>query len=360
MGTKIISPYIIGLLSDKSENPMRIIHWTNFLALSGFALLFLIPEVRHQSGINDVGLGDQRSFIFLCFIVFFFSFFWNGVIAQYEAVTLLNLGQDYHRYGSIRVWGSAGFIVAVIVLGELFEALSINLIPLVMLSMFAAIWISSLMLQSLCPTRRVDSSPERGSFSSIIRSSHVLAILVVCFLMKFSYGTYYTFYTIYLIDYGYSESMIGVLWGVSVMAELILFYYAGRFIQRFAISHIFMVCILVAGLRWLMIGTNPSSLTILFIAQCTHAITFAIYHAAAIEWVRRAFGVRFMGQGQALYSAVSFGLGGALGALLCGFLWTNQRSIWWEINWYISAGAMVIAALVMFFAKLPKAIERGG
>lgn len=359
MGTKIISPYLIGLLSDRSENPMKIIHWTNLFALIGFAVLFLIPDIRRSTVSSAGQLNEQSIFLFLCLVVFIWSFFWNGVIAQYEAITLLHLGKEYHRYGLIRVWGSLGFIVAVIALGKLIELTSINIIPVTMLLMFLAIWASSLTLRDLCPTRRIDEHANNKSFLGILKKQHVLAVIAVCFLVKFSFATYYTFYTIYLIDYGYSESMIGLLWGVSVFAELILFFYAGRIITSFRISRILLLCVIAGVIRWLFIAFQPGNLTVLILMQCLHAIVFALYHATAIEWVRRAFGISLMGQGQALYSAVSFGLGGAIGALVCGYLWTNDRSFWWDVNWYISAGALVIAALVIVLVKLPKSIEYG-
>ena len=96
----------------------------------------------------------------------------------------------------------------------------------------------------------------------------------------------------------------------------------------------------------------------MLLAQLTHAVTFALYHATAIEWVRRAFGRRYMGQGQALYSAVSFGLGGALGALVCGLLWTDLRSHWWVVCWLMSSVALLIAMVLLKVIKLPPAIER--
>lgn len=357
LGTKIISPYVIGLHSDRSSNPMRVIQRTNLLALIGFVVIFVLPGAREFGAERASGLDQLQPFVALCFIVLFFSFFWNGVIAQYEAVTLLNLGQHYQRYGSIRVWGSAGFIVAVVVLGWMFEWMALAYLPVIMSLMLAFIWLSSLTLNTTPQVEVKTVGEGAGSFRWILRQSHVLWVLFVCFLMKFSYGTYYTFFTIYLIDYGYSEAQIGFFWGLSVLAELALFYYAGKFIARYSLKTIFLVCFFAAMLRWWFIAELPQNLVALLVAQLSHALTFALYHAAAIEWVRRAFGEPFMGRGQALYSAVSFGLGGALGALTCGLLWTDHRSEWWAINWYISIVALVLGVLVLCFVKLPSQIN---
>jgi PPP family 3-phenylpropionic acid transporter len=83
--------------------------------------------------------------------------------------------------------------------------------------------------------------------------------------------------------------------------------------------------LLLAALRWLMIGFGAASVGVLVLAQCLHAATFGSFHAAGIEFVRRHFGYADQGQGQALYSAISFGAGGALGALGSGWLWDRSQ-----------------------------------
>ncbi|OQX47465.1 MAG: MFS transporter, partial [Candidatus Sedimenticola endophacoides] len=47
------------------------------------------------------------------------------------------------------------------------------------------------------------------------------------------------------------------------------------------------------------------------------------FHAAAIHLVHHYFTGRHQGRGQALYSSLSFGLGGALGNLFSGYLWSG-------------------------------------
>ena len=61
----------------------------------------------------------------------------------------------------------------------------------------------------------------------------------------------------------------------------------------------------------------------LVIAQLLHAATFGSFHAAAIHLVFRFFKGRLQGRGQALYSSLSYGAGGAAGALVSGVLWES-------------------------------------
>ena len=56
-------------------------------------------------------------------------------------------------------------------------------------------------------------------------------------------------------------------------------------------------------------------------AQTLQAASFGDSHAVAIYLIHRLFTGSHQGRGQALYSSVSFGAGGAVGSLVSGYLW---------------------------------------
>jgi len=61
----------------------------------------------------------------------------------------------------------------------------------------------------------------------------------------------------------------------------------------------------------------------MLLAQVLHAVTFGVYHATAIRLIHELFRGRHQGKGQALYSSLSFGAGGAVGSLYSGFAWDH-------------------------------------
>jgi len=335
MGTKIVSPYLLGAFTDRSGKPMKVIRWSNFAALLCFLALFAQTLLPID--------GTQR-FYLLVAVIFGFSFFWNAVIGQYEAVTLLALGDHYEKYGTIRAWGSVGFIVTVILLGAIFEIINIDQLPLIMAFILALIWISSLVPLTV-HTQAAHSEPV--GFSKIIKKPDVLAFFAGCFLMKMAHGPYYVFYSIYLDGYGYSKSTIGLLWGGAVLAEFALFFVMAKVLRQYSIRTILIYSTAFAALRWLLIGYFPTQISTLIFAQALHAFTFASYHATAVEWVRRRFGNAYQGQGQAVYSAVSFGAGSALGAFISGIIWTDSLSSAWQHTW-LFATIVSVAGLLVF------------
>ena len=351
MGTKIISPSVLGWFSDRYKNTMLVVRRANFLALICFSALFLLPNATTTlvDG-QSTGLASGQSFLYLCLVVFLFSFFWNGVIAQYEAVTIVSLGSNYKKYGLIRIWGSIGFTITVFLIGWYFNLYPISHVPWFMLGLLILIWLSTLSIYSV--RNQTVNADSTKLFLDRLKQKDAILIFFACFLMKFSFATYYTFYTIYLAKLGYSQLQIGLLWGLSVTAEMISFLFAARMIQAIGLKNVLLLTFFVAALRWFLIPNFDHNFSALALIQLLHGASFAVYHAAAIEWVRRHFAKNSMAQGQAMYSAVSFGLGGAVGALLIGMLWTNEQSNWWAICWYVVALSAALGTLAI--ASVPK------
>jgi PPP family 3-phenylpropionic acid transporter len=119
-----------------------------------------------------------------------------------------------------------------------------------------------------------------------------------------------------------------------------------RLLHRWGARKVLIASLVLAALRWLMIGYLPDSLAMLLIAQLLHAATFGTFHAAAIHLVHHYFQGRLQGRGQALYSSVSFGAGGAIGALGSGFAWEGLGP---ELTYALASAVAVLGALVAWY-----------
>jgi PPP family 3-phenylpropionic acid transporter len=141
--------------------------------------------------------------------------------------------------------------------------------------------------------------------------------------MQASHGPYYAFYSIFMKDHGYSETLIGQLWALGVLAEVGLFVIMHHLLDRLGARRVLIASLGLAALRWVIIGYFADSLVAVLLAQLLHAATFGTFHAAAIHLVHHYFRGRHEGRGQALYSSVSFGAGGAVGSLIAGYAWAT-------------------------------------
>lgn len=298
--TKIFAPYAWGWVADHTSRPVTIIRLTSVLSVIAF-----------------VGVFYDNSFWWIALAMFLFSIFWNSSLPIFESNTLNHLGDDVQDYSGIRLWGSLGFIVAVVIVGEVLETSSITLVPKIILGLLLGIMLMSFFIAERKPVHHESQEP----ISSVIKQPVVIAFLTVCFLMLLSHGPYYTFYSIHLEDHGYSRRLIGILWGVGVIAEVVVFLLMNRLLPAIGVRKLLLITFSLTALRWLLIGAFVDSLAILLFAQLFHAFSFGVFHAVGIILIHHYFKGKHQARGQALYSSLSFGAGGAAGSLLSGIFW---------------------------------------
>ncbi|MES9903082.1 MAG: MFS transporter [Sedimenticola sp.] len=324
MATKFLAPYVWGWLGDHLGRRMVIVRLGSLLT----AVIFL--AVFQLQGFWELGLA-----------MVLFSFFWNAVLPQFETVVLDYLGDGVSRYARIRLWGSIGFILSVIALGIAVDLQGPLVILPTLFCLYGAIWISSLLIRDPAVRPRPQ---QQAPIIEVLKQPAVIAFFAVCFLLQASHGPYYGFYSIHLEAIGYSKTLIGLLWALGVVAEVIIFFFMHRLLQGYGARKVLLASLFLTLLRWLIIGHFADSLEALIPAQLLHAASYGSFHAAAIHIVHHYFTGKHQGRGQALYSSLSFGLGGALGTLVSGFVWDDVGpSAAFTVAAMVSAAALLVA-----------------
>ena len=327
-GARIVAPNVWGWLSDHTGLRVRIIQLSALLSLVCYLGVFF---------------DDSYGWLFL--VMASMSFFWSAPMPVAEALTLSHLGERADRYGIIRLWGSIGFIVAVIGLGYLLDAAPV----ITLLWVILALKIGVLAASACIPEPRTQPHAAHGlSAWRILRQPEVSSFMLACFLMAAAHGVYYTFYSIYLVEHGYSKAALGLLWALGVVCEVMVFIWMPQLTRRFGLRRILLVSFALAGLRFTMIGWGVGSVAVLLVAQTLHAASFGAYHAAAVALTHRFFSGRHQAKGQALYTSLSFGLGGTLGGLLSAYLWESLTPAWT----FTMSGMIALAGMALLTLRL--------
>ncbi len=324
MLTKILLPNIWGWLADVTGQPRRVMQ----LGILGACLAFV-----------GVCWRQDVAGLLLCLIIY--STFWNAVLPQFEAITLANLGTNAHHYSRIRLWGSIGFVVAVLSLGWLFDRVSVVWLPPILLVCLVVLVVVSLWVPK--PPARIASRSRMGLWP-IVRQPRVYGFFLATAAFQVSYGVYYGFYSLFLQQHGYSHSQIGSLWMLGVLAEILLFWRLPQVLPRLNIEWCLISAMAIGALRWAGIALWVDFLWLLVLLQLLHALTFGLFHAASVEFIRRTFGAAQQSQGQALYVSLAYGLGGAIGVYVCGHLWASGPG--WAFAFAVTLAAL--GALVAF------------
>jgi len=331
MFSRIVAPMVWGWIADHRESRMAVVRLASFLTIVIFSGAFF-----------------GSSFWWLAAVMLLFSFFWHASLPLLEVFVMRHTAARPGAYGRVRLWGSIGFIVTVTALGPVIDARGPWWALPALLTTMLGIWLFSLTL----PESEMQGPLEHpGPFRQVLLRPEVFAFLLACLLMQISHGPYYTFYSIYLEGFGYSKTLIGLLWAFAVLCEIGVFLLMQRLLARVALRAVLIASFFLAAVRWLLIGHYPESLAVLVLAQTLHAATFGSFHATAMQLVHRFFTGKHQHRGQAIYGSLSFGIGGAVGSFYSGHTWATLGP---TVTFNIAAASAGLAFLVALFLIKPK------
>lgn len=279
----------------------------------------LVRGAAALAAVASLGLLSARTAWQIGFVLLVCASFWNALAPQLEVLTLHGVGSS--RYSRVRIWGSVGFIAAVLGGGVLFEHAGLALFPIsiVVALAFLALVVAAIPDQGPQPEAGETSGSLRGALSA----PGVVPLFAAFVLMQVGFGAYYGFFSLHLANLGYSGGAIGALWALGVVAEIAAFAVMPQLLARSSHLGLLGWSCAITALRWLLIAQLADRIAVLVLAQLLHAASFGIYHAVAVQLVLRAFPGRLAGRGQALHASLAYGAGGAAGAALAGTLWDS-------------------------------------
>ncbi|HJV80807.1 MFS transporter [Noviherbaspirillum sp.] len=318
---RIFGPNLWGWVADRHQQRVSVLRITAIAAVTTFTGMFF-----------------GQSFTQLLIVMVAVNLFTSAQGPLSEALMLSEMRGDLTHYGRLRLWGSVGFILTVTLAGPLLDRYGIRQMPWIALALLAMVLVSTSRMQE---TAHDELHQEAPSVLTLLRRREVSAFFVSTFLMIAAHASLYVFYSLYLAQIGYSNTVIGLMWSLGVVVEIVFFFYQTPLFRRFGIRKLMIASLLIAVARFLMIGYGAQSLVLLLLAQVMHAATFGVHHSASVATLQRWFSGPLQARGQALYTSISYGLGGTLGGLILGGLWDTfgPRTVYLMAAMFALAGA---------------------
>ncbi len=295
------------------------------------------------------------SLVIFCGFFFGTGFYWmlavmavismcSGSLSLVEAITLSELRDETQRYGRIRFWGSVSFIAATMIVGRALDFLPIQSLLWIC---FGLLFVMTLSSFALPRNKTVHHEAAHEPVWQILKRPEVIALFAGCVLMVAAHAPLNIFYAIYLVDHGYSKTVAGLLIGVGVVAEIMVFIYQPKIFQRFSVRAVMLACFVVAVLRFPVIAWCADWIVLLVLAQCLHAFTFGGFHSASMAAIHRIFTGPHQARGQTLYTSISYGAGGTIGGLASGFVWEHVS----PAATYLMASGFCLLGLLLVWWK---------
>lgn len=251
-----------------------------------------------------------------------------------ELIALGAIGKE--RYGKVRLFGSLGFILVALVLVKFLSSASVALGTMLTLTIFTsiiALYVASKAKTTLAKTEEC--------VNDISLLSHWQLWLGLT-LMQVSFGAFYNFFTIYETNYGITLDMTIYLWTFGVIMEIAMLYFQGRLLSGNLLI-LLQITTFASAIRWFLLFSFPQSLPLLFFSQSLHALSFALFHTAAISYLYQLY--KHKSLAQQFFSGITYGLGGFLGALVSGYIYEIYPK-------YLFLSSTLLALLAFLFITL--------
>jgi PPP family 3-phenylpropionic acid transporter len=246
----------------------------------------------------------------------------SPVIPLSDATTLEWLSRHGGSYGSVRVYGSFGFLVSSLIAGALLVGGRLHLLFPVY-----GLFLGCTFLAGLAAPRQraAPSRAQRGSVQLVLRNRTAVVFLI---LVGCGFGTsaaYNTFFALYLHGLGAGTALIGVAAALASLSELPVMALSGRFIARFGVKPLLLLGLGTAAVRWLAYGLLHD-VRIVLVLQLLHGLTFAASYVAGVTFMDLQVPPQLRSTGQTLFYGATFGIGTVAGANLFGALYDRVQA----------------------------------
>lgn len=292
--------------------------------------------------------------LFLCLLVQYCGH--TTVITMQETVCFQLLGEERHKYGQQRVWGTVGVGLSAIVSGALVDLYSKGIgqkdyLPAHIIT--AVFLVADLFVVAFLkfphPERKISSSTLQGA----LWRPHVILVLVTTGVVGVVSGVLWTFEFLLVVEvagkgFVHQKLLLGLLMGVQCfLAEAPFFVLAGRIIQRLGHANALFVSLLGFTLRLILysVVTNPW----LFLPiDLLHGISFGVAYPCFTSYASSVAPLGAAATTQAIFGAMFFGSTG-VGGFVGGRLF---KAVGGSRTFLFTGAATGVYALVFSLAHL--------
>jgi PPP family 3-phenylpropionic acid transporter len=326
--------------ADRFRAPARALAWATAWAF--LAVLFL-PAARTPVAVGLVLLA--------------WSLADRAVVPLVDSLTVeWTVHHPVPSYARIRLFGSLGFAVVTSVVGLLLTGRGDRPgDPLVPVAVAACVGAYALVARRLPTPPAPPHPPPFREMAGLLRDGPLLAMLAIFSVHWGATAPFHLLFGLFVRDLGLPATVTGVAMSVGVGAEVLALLAFPRVAALFSLRTILAVSFAVSALRWLLLSQAHGAAAVIGL-QLLHAFTFGLFWGAAMDAMSRAVPSRLRATGQAIFGAVVFGAGNAVGYQLAGIGYDRWHGVGPLFAWAAGAEAVALAALLL----VPLPVLSGG
>jgi len=250
---------------------------------------------------------------------------WSINFPYIEALAINKLGS---HYGKTRLWGSIGFVTVAL-------GLSYFNVNFIWLFLILNLITSYFTFYFINPDFSISKHYEKIDF---LKEWQFWIALI---LLQISFGGFYNFFTIYNLSNGIPKEINGWLWTIGVVAEIIIFVYQCKFLNKNNSLFYIKISLFMTSIRWFILYLFARNVILIAFSQTLHLFSFAIFHTAALMYISSKYKNQTLAQ--QFYAGIGYGLAAFLGSFISGYLYGK--------NLFLYEAIIVFIAFLVIWSK---------
>lgn len=337
----MISPFFVGLIADRFFAAQKIM---GVLHILGAGLLLLATKIEHSNTFY--------------WIILAYSLLYMPTIALSNSVAFSQMTDPGKQFPWIRVFGTIGWIVAGVLIGQLGIEKSSNTFYLAA-AVSAGLGLFSFVLPNTPPKgKSADASSALGTEAFVLFKDKpylifFIAAILVCIPLSFYYGFANPFLNEINFPNAASKMTLGqVSEAVFILAIPFLF-------NRIGVKNMLLFGMSAWILRYICFayGNVESSSWMLYAGIILHGICYDFFFVTGYMYTEKKAGEKIKNAAQGLFTFATYGLGMVIGTGFSGYI-VNAKKIsdtthnWqsiWMVPAYIAAGVLIY--FLLFFRE---------
>ncbi|WP_165999926.1 MFS transporter [Bacillus sp. Cs-700] len=268
----------------------------------------------------SVFLLTNSHYVFILISAAIFYVFMSPTGALGDSLAVKTAASVNKNFGSIRTWGSIGFAVSTLIVGQFFSFFGISTILIPFMFMIVIAFLTAM---------RVSDVKTRNKPVTVFdavrigKNSKFLLFLGTILFLTIPHRANDSFIGLYLTELGGNESQIGLAWFVAVSSEAVIFATSHYWFRRFNEIVFIMIAGVIYAVRWFGLAYIGGPVAVILL-QVFHGVTFGIFYVAAFQYVTKLVPEHLQATGHLLFISVFFGLSGILGSLFGGLIFERS------------------------------------
>lgn len=321
----IISPFLGGQIADRYFPTEKLIA---LLQLAGGGFLLLVAATT-----------DYTTMIWLMLI---YSILYAPTLALTNSIAMINMANSEKEFGSIRVWGTIGWITAGLSLAFWRSLAEAQQVPTIQGDTLVLAGIFSIVMGLLAfglphtPPRKEGSNPWAFLEAlKMLKSKNMIIFFVIAFIVATELQFYYVLTAPFLTSdqIGVANARVSGVMVIAQLAEIIVMaFLLPRFLPKYGIRKVMLMGIVAWPLRYAIFAIGgPTWLVLASLAL--HGFCYVFFFTAAFIYMDQIAPKDIRHSAQSLITLILLGFGNYLGALFSGLVQSIFTSADQGTNW---------------------------